>query len=69
MILVIGARNQVIEVGGPENLSLVEVAGIVQRVTGRAGRATHVPLPLMTVMSDPLRRWEDVVRAQYSRAH
>jgi uncharacterized protein YbjT (DUF2867 family) len=98
------ARQQVIEIGGPENLSLVEVAATFERVTGRIGKKSHVPLPLMRVMTllmrpvsptlsrqiaagvymdthdqtldmtetlkrfpVPLRRLEDVVRAQYAR--
>ena len=40
-----------IEIGGPENLSLVEVAAIFERVTGRTGKKSHVPLPLMRVMT------------------
>jgi uncharacterized protein YbjT (DUF2867 family) len=45
------ARNQVIEVGGPENLSLVQVAATFERVIGRTGRKSHVPLPLMRALA------------------
>ncbi len=49
------ARNQVIEVGGPENLSLAQVVAIFERVTGRIAKKSHVPLPLMRVMALLLR--------------
>lgn len=100
------ARNQVIEIGGPENLSLLQVAEVFERVTGRIGKKHHVPLPVMRAMTLlmrpfndtlsrqiaagvymdtedqtldmtdtlkrfplPLRRLEDVVRAQYPVSH
>jgi uncharacterized protein YbjT (DUF2867 family) len=46
------ARNRVIEVGGPENLTLNQVADILQCVIGRRARVRHVPLPLMRAMSN-----------------
>lgn len=45
------ARNQIIEIGGPDNLSLQQVAEIFERVTGKSGKKHHVPLPLMRVMA------------------
>jgi NADH dehydrogenase len=45
------ARNQVIEVGGPENLSLGQVAAVFESVAGRTGKKIHVPLPLMRIMT------------------
>lgn len=45
------ARNQIIEIGGPENLSLVQVAEIFEHVTGQAAKKSHVPLPMMRVMA------------------
>ena len=50
-----GARNRVIEIGGPENLSAVEVAETFERVTGRRAKRSHVPLPVLRVMSALLR--------------
>ncbi len=44
-------RGEVVEVGGPENLSMREVAAIVQTVTGRTGTTRAVPLPLMRLMA------------------
>jgi uncharacterized protein YbjT (DUF2867 family) len=45
------ARNRIIEVGGPENITLNRVAEIFQKVTGCRGKVSHVPLPVMRVMS------------------
>jgi len=51
----VAARNQVIDIGGPENLSLVHVAEIFERITGRSAKRRHVPLPLMRAMAVLLR--------------
>ena len=45
------AHNRVIEVGGPENLTLNQVAEIFERVSGHQAKKRHVPLPMMRVMS------------------
>ena len=45
------ARNRVIEVGGPENLTLNQVAEIFERLSGRQAKLRHVPLPMMRAMS------------------
>lgn len=44
-------RGEVVEVGGPENLSMVQFARTFEAVTGRAGAKSHVPLPMMRLMS------------------
>lgn len=44
------AHNQVIEVGGPENLTFNQVAELFEKVSGQPARKNHVPLPLMRVM-------------------
>jgi NADH dehydrogenase len=36
-------RGEVIEVGGPENLTFNEFAALLQRVQGRSGKVRHVP--------------------------
>lgn len=46
-----GAGKRVIEVGGPENLTLNQVAEIFERASGRQAKKRHVPLPMMRVMS------------------
>jgi uncharacterized protein YbjT (DUF2867 family) len=45
------ARNQVIEVGGPENLTFNQMAEIFERASGRQAKKRHVPLPMMRLMS------------------
>ncbi len=45
------AHNRVIEVGGPENLTLNQVAEIFAGVSGRQAKKRHVPLPMMRAMS------------------
>jgi uncharacterized protein YbjT (DUF2867 family) len=44
-------RGEVVEVGGPENLSMEQVAQTFEAVTGKEGKASHVPLPIMRLMS------------------
>jgi uncharacterized protein YbjT (DUF2867 family) len=45
------ARNRVIEVGGPENLTLNQVAGILERASGRQAKTRHIPLLMMRIMT------------------
>src|SRR5260370_17906793 len=45
------ARNRVIEVGGPENLTFNQIAEIFERASGRQAKKRHVPLPLIRFMS------------------
>lgn len=45
------AWNRVIEVGGPENLTMNQVVEIFERVSGRHAKKRHIPLPVMRVMS------------------
>lgn len=44
-------RGVLVEVGGPENLSLRQFAETFETVTGKAGTKSHVPLPMMRLMS------------------
>ena len=46
-----GAGQRVIEVGGPENLTLNQVAELFERASGRQAKKRHVPLPMLRVMS------------------
>jgi uncharacterized protein YbjT (DUF2867 family) len=45
------ARNAVIEVGGPENLTMNQVAETFERVSGRQASKRHIPLPMMRMLS------------------
>lgn len=44
------ARNRVIEIGGPENISETQFVQMIQQVTGRIARVQHIPLPLMRLL-------------------
>jgi uncharacterized protein YbjT (DUF2867 family) len=48
-------RGEVVEVGGPEDLTMREVAQTFARVTGKQGTVKGVPLPLMRAMAVLLR--------------
>jgi uncharacterized protein YbjT (DUF2867 family) len=45
------ARNAVIEVGGPENLTMNQLAEIFERASGRQAKKRHIPLLMMRIMS------------------
>src|SRR5712691_7628164 len=45
------ARHAVIEVGGPENLTMNQLAEIFERASGHQAKKRHIPLPMMRVMS------------------
>jgi NADH dehydrogenase len=49
------ARGRVIEIGGPENLTLEQVVALFERVSGRSVKKSHVPLPMMRAMAVVLR--------------
>lgn len=44
-------RNQTIEIGGPENLSTLQVIAIFERVSGRKANVVHIPLPALRTLS------------------
>ena len=44
-------RGQVLELGGPENLTFNQLAAIVQEVTGRRGTVRHIPCPALQAMA------------------
>ncbi len=43
--------GEVIDIGGPENLSMRQVTEVFSTVTGKHGSTSAVPLPMMRVMS------------------
>ena len=44
-------RGATVEAGGPENLTVKGVVETFQTVTGTRGKVSHIPLPMMRVMS------------------
>ncbi len=44
-------REVLVEVGGPENLSMRQFVQTIETVTGRRGTTRSVPLPLMRLMA------------------
>jgi uncharacterized protein YbjT (DUF2867 family) len=58
------ARGAYVDVGGPENLTLLDVAAIFEQVTGRTGKRTHLPVPLLRVLGTILRPFNPVFARQ-----
>ena len=44
------ARNTVIEIGGPENVTETQFVQMIQRATGKPGKIQHIPLPMMRLL-------------------
>lgn len=44
------AKNQVIEIGGPENFSTEQIIEIVEGVTDKKAKRSYTPIPMMKVM-------------------
>jgi NADH dehydrogenase len=44
-------RNAVIEVGGPENMTMNQLAEIFEHASRRQAKKRHIPLPMMRLMS------------------
>jgi uncharacterized protein YbjT (DUF2867 family) len=55
VVLDTSTRGSTLEIGGPENLTLNQLASAVQRAAKRTSQARHVPRPLLKVMSVLLR--------------
>lgn len=58
------ARNQVIDVGGPENLTFNQVAELFEKVGRRPAKKSHVPLPVLRVMRLLTRPFNPMLSAQ-----
>jgi uncharacterized protein YbjT (DUF2867 family) len=57
-------RNQVIDVGGPENLTFNQVAEIFEKISGRPAKISHIPLPVMRVMRVVMRPFNPMLSLQ-----
>jgi uncharacterized protein YbjT (DUF2867 family) len=44
-------RGGLVEVGGPENLTMNQFAGTFEVLAGKEGKKSHVPLPMMRLMA------------------
>ena len=44
-------RSQILELGGPDNLTFNEVAAILQQTTGRRGTVRNIPRPALQTMA------------------
>jgi uncharacterized protein YbjT (DUF2867 family) len=59
-----GLRGQIVEIGGPEDVTLNQLADRFETVTGRGGSRSHAPAPMMRLMSLLLRPVKPVLAAQ-----
>lgn len=58
------ARNQLIKVGGPENLTFNQVAELFETLSGRSAKISHMPLPMMRVMRVVMRPFNPTLSLQ-----
>ena len=61
-------RGAVVDGPGPENLTFDEFVEIVMATTGATGAVSHVPLPLLRLMSHILRPIKPVLAGQIAAA-
>lgn len=47
--------GETVDIGGPENLTNMEVVRLYERVSGRQAKVTHVPLGVLRAMHGPVR--------------
>jgi uncharacterized protein YbjT (DUF2867 family) len=61
-------RDEIAEIGGPENLAFITVAERLIEASGKPGRIKHVPLPILRAMSILARPFAPVFARQASAA-
>jgi hypothetical protein len=44
------AKNKVIEVGGPDNVTFNQVADLFEKLSGHPSKRNHIPLPMMRML-------------------
>lgn len=59
-----GAFNQVIPIGGPDNLTIIEVVAIFERLAGRSARRRHMPVPMLRALGTLLRPFNPALARQ-----
>lgn len=57
-------RGMMVEIGGPENLSMEDVVETFRAATGKTVKTKHVPLPMMRVMSVLMRQVKPALASQ-----
>ena len=62
-------RNEAIEVGGPSNLSLNELATLVERALGASGKRRHVPVAALRLLPPIVRPFNEVVARLMTIGH
>ena len=61
--------NQVIEVGGPSNTSLNDLATLVERKFGASGRRQHVPVAMLKLLPPVVRPFNEVAARLMTLGH
>ena len=61
--------NEVIEVGGPSNVSLNELATLVERKLGASGRRQHVPVAMLKLLPKIVRPFNEVAARLMTIGH
>lgn len=61
-------RDQAIDVGGPENLSVNQLVHRFEELTGASGGEQHIPLPMLRAMSVVMRPFSPTLARQVKAA-
>jgi uncharacterized protein YbjT (DUF2867 family) len=65
------AANQVLELGGPEPISPIDVVAVFERVSGRPFQVQHVPEPALRAQMDqaldPMQRSFSALMSSYAK--
>ena len=62
-------QNEIVELGGPSDVSLDDIVGMMERLRGSAIKRRRVPVPVMAVMSKLLRPFNEVTARLISLGH
>ena len=61
--------NEVVEVGGPSDVSFNDLATLVERKLGASGRRQHVPVPMLRILPTIIRPFNEVAARLMSLGH
>ena len=61
--------NEVIEVGGPSDASLADLATLVERKCGASGRRQHVPVAMLRILPTLIRPFNETAARLMSLGH